>query len=110
MLELFCWDASEQLRYCLSLAKLRYVLVKGLSTKLSTAVFQSWEYGCFFFVTLPVCSATRERKEKKMQREKNWFWAFFAPCFTLVNVSMSPAHADDQTPADQFRVGMEAGY
>ena len=42
-------------------------------------------------------------------KKMNWFWAFFALCFTLVNVSMT-AHADDQTPADQFRVGMEAGY
>lgn len=42
-------------------------------------------------------------------KKMNWFWAFFALYFTLVNVSMT-AHADDQTPADQFRVGMEAGY
>ncbi len=42
-------------------------------------------------------------------KKNNWIWAVFALCLTLIQLPLT-VQADDQTPAEQFRVGMEAGY
>ncbi len=74
---------------------------------LSTAVFQSWSTAVFllFHPYLLVQLVKGKRKNEK----NNWIWAVFALCLTLIQLPLT-VHADDQTPAEQFRVGMEAGY
>lgn len=42
-------------------------------------------------------------------KKNNWIWAVFALCLPLIQLPLT-VQADDQTPAEQFRVGMEAGY
>ncbi|MBM9833509.1 amino acid ABC transporter permease, partial [Enterococcus faecalis] len=42
-------------------------------------------------------------------KKNNWIWAVFALCLALIQLPLT-VQADDQTPAEQFRVGMEAGY
>lgn len=74
---------------------------------LSTAVFQSWSTAVFllFHPYLLVQLVKGKRKNEK----NNWIWAVFALCLTLIQLPLT-VQADDQTPAEQFRVGMEAGY
>jgi len=38
-------------------------------------------------------------------KKNNWIWAVFALCLTLIQLPLT-VQADDQTPAEQFRVGM----
>lgn len=77
--------------------------------KMSAVVFQSWSTAAFFVVVCVFSKFITQKKRENEKMKKN-YWLLLMSLFIVLFGSAAVASADEKTPDDQFRVGMETAY